>query len=75
MHKLIAPISYIFLYLIAFSGCDSDIVAPEDNTAEKLKSYATYYDAGTFAQRRNELVQNLPADALILVVTNDTYSQ
>ncbi|MFC1481951.1 aminopeptidase P family protein [Candidatus Neomarinimicrobiota bacterium] len=66
----------VFLVMILFLGCEKEILVPveqdEDNAA-KIKPYEEFYDAATFAQRRNDLVSTLPADALILVVTNDSY--
>jgi Xaa-Pro aminopeptidase len=60
--------------ILSIIGCSDDIIAPpEIEYPEKLYPYETYYDAATFKKRRDDLVNNIPKDAIAVIATNDVY--
>jgi len=59
--------------LIVFS-CTRKINGPtEEIFPKKLYPYETYYDAQTFQERRDTLINLLPDNAIIILATNETY--
>jgi Xaa-Pro aminopeptidase len=69
----IKPIVLGFLLWSIFA-CSEDTTGPEENEfPEKLAPYETYYDAATFQNRRDDLINKIPTDALAVIVTNDIY--
>lgn len=64
-------LGFMIVFII---GCTEEIMVPAENELpEKLYPYETVYDATTFQDRRDELVNTVPDDALIVVATNDLY--
>jgi len=60
--------------VLSIVGCSDDVTAPiESEFPEKLAPYETFYDAATFKKRRDDLISNIPNDAIAVVTTNDTY--
>ena len=68
-------ITVLFFLLTLFTeSCTKNCIDSSDNTnIEKLYPYEITYDETTFKQRRNALINNLPDNSKILLVTNDTY--
>lgn len=63
----IAPISLIF-------NCSDNITTPvEYGFPVKIYPYETIYDAATFKDRREALVNSIPNNSFALVTTNDIY--
>ena len=65
----------LILFLILFlNGCYKEVISPlEYNLPEKLAPYETFFDLPTIQLRRENLMSKLPFNALVLIVTNDTY--
>ena len=61
----------IGLLILLVAGCTEKIF--ESAFPDKLSPYETYYDPTVFEQRREALMNDLPDDAMALIVTNDTY--
>jgi len=70
MKRLLASI----LPLILLTGCIERAVAPSDRVfPSKLYPYEVTYDAAEFKQRRDVLMQKIPAGRVVIVTTNDVY--
>jgi Xaa-Pro aminopeptidase len=68
--RLLLPALLIFLML----SCTENILTTiESELPVKLYPYETIYDAATFEERREALVNSLPNSAFALVSTNDIY--
>ena len=69
-------IRLLLLGLLIYSmlSCTENILTPvEAELPVKLYPYETIYDAATFEERRETLVNSLPNSAFALVSTNDIY--
>ena len=62
------------LPLLLLSACNDHAVGPSDSAfPTKLYPYEVTYDAAVFKQRRDALVQKIPAGSMVLATTNDVY--
>ena len=62
------------LFVLAISSCTEQIINPiESPFPEKLTSYESSYDSPTAKQRRNDLMNILPNDVLVVITTNGSY--
>lgn len=60
--------------LVLLVSCKETISGPGDAVfPAKLYPYEVTYDAAAFKQRRDDLVQQLPAGGVVLLTTNDVY--
>ena len=69
-------IRLLLLGLLIYSmlSCTENILTPvESELPVKLYPYETIYDAATFEERRETLVNSIPNSAFALVSTNDIY--
>ena len=70
---------YIICGIILFSqtGCirEKGTEAVAADHPEKLYPYEVTYDAAEYRERRDRLVNELPGNAMALVVTNDHYNR
>lgn len=56
--------------LLFFTGCKEDISNPENSVIPGIEGqYDLYYDAETCAQRRKDLLSELPNDAIVVMGT------
>ncbi|UCF64376.1 MAG: aminopeptidase P N-terminal domain-containing protein [bacterium] len=64
----------ILILILSLSSCYKEVISPlEYNLPEKLAPYETFFDLPTIQSRRENLMNKLPVNALVLIVTNDTY--
>lgn len=64
----------IYLLIMLIVGCTKEIIGPSEiKFPGKLYPYETYYDSLTFKQRRDDLMHQLPNNALVIITTNDIY--
>jgi Xaa-Pro aminopeptidase len=69
-------IRLLLLGLLIYSmlSCTENILTPVDSELPaRLYPYETIYDAATFKERREVLINNIPNNAFALVSTNDIY--
>jgi Xaa-Pro aminopeptidase len=60
--------------LVLLAACSDDISSPVGHEfPTKLYPYEVTYDAATYRQRRDNLVQRIPSGSLILLTTNSVY--
>jgi Xaa-Pro aminopeptidase len=71
---LMKRFSVALLSLLCLYACADNGVAPSDSgLPTKLYPYEVTYDASVFKQRRDALIQKIPAGSLVCVTTNDVY--
>ncbi|UCD38601.1 MAG: aminopeptidase P N-terminal domain-containing protein [Fidelibacterota bacterium] len=62
------------LLILPFIGCEEKATGPDESEfPEKLAPYETFYDATTFKNKRDDLIDQIPDDAIVVVTTNDIY--
>ena len=73
--QLVKVLLIVSLIISIYSCSESDnVIAPVVNELpEKLFPYETIYDAATFKQRRNNLMNKIPDNAIVVIATNNTY--
>ncbi|MFC1786356.1 aminopeptidase P family protein, partial [Candidatus Neomarinimicrobiota bacterium] len=67
----------IYLLLtLSIESCTNNCTEPiENETPDKLYPYEIIYDQTTFKQRRDAIVNLIPDNSTILIVTNDRYNR
>ena len=69
-------IRLLILGVLIFSvlGCSEETITPTGiESPEKLAPYEICFDSATFQQRRDDLIDRIPENALAVITTNDTY--
>ena len=74
--KLIKFININLFLFILLTSCTNNCTDPVENeTPNKLYPYEITYDEATFKHRRDALLNRVPDNSIILIVTNDIYNR
>ncbi|MFC1550199.1 aminopeptidase P N-terminal domain-containing protein [Candidatus Neomarinimicrobiota bacterium] len=72
--RYLGILNLFLLILFLFISCNNNCTDPIDNDSpEKLYPYEITYDEATYKQRRNVLINQIPNNSIVLIVTNDMY--